>query len=122
MTIRELYSHTKPAQLEGGGILLRRQQDTLRLNVAMDDVVLVTIAQRLEDLSHVMTENKNLIKFPLTPSSEFFFENLINTLPLFHCRQNRQQRDGQLHSRGQHRPSWNQKFEKLGVKDEIKDY
>ena len=45
---RQLDRHPEPAQLHRGAVLLARQQHAVRLDVAVDDVVIVAVLQRLQ--------------------------------------------------------------------------
>ena len=44
----QLNSHPKPAQLHRGAVLLAGQEDAVRLDVSVDDVIVVTILQGLD--------------------------------------------------------------------------
>lgn len=54
MSIRQLDGDAESPQLYRCRILFGRQQDALRFDIPMNDVVLVAISQRLQDLSHIM--------------------------------------------------------------------
>ena len=43
----QLYGHTEPPELDGGAVLLAGQEDAVRLDVSMDDVIVVAILQSL---------------------------------------------------------------------------
>ena len=45
----ELYGHAEPAQLHRGAVLLAGQEDTVGLDVSVDDVIVVTILQCLKE-------------------------------------------------------------------------
>ena len=44
----ELYRHAEAAELDRGGVLLAGQQHAVGLDVAVDDVVVVAVLQRLD--------------------------------------------------------------------------
>lgn len=53
---RELDGHPEAAQLDGGGVLPAGQEHAVRLHVAVDYVILVAVAQRLQYLAHIVAE------------------------------------------------------------------
>lgn len=63
-----MHSDAETTQLHRSGILLASQESTLRLQVTMNNVVLVAVTQRLEDLSHVVTVKERKCSF-LEPAS-----------------------------------------------------
>lgn len=50
----ELNSDAEPAELDGGGVFLGREENTVGLKVAVNDAVLVAVGEGLEDLAHVV--------------------------------------------------------------------
>ena len=44
----ELYGHAEPAELHRRAVLFAGQEDTVRLDVSVDDVIVVTILQGLD--------------------------------------------------------------------------
>lgn len=50
----QLGGHTEPAQLDGRAVVSPGEQHAVRAHVAVHYVVLVTVAERLEDLAHVV--------------------------------------------------------------------
>jgi hypothetical protein len=56
---RQLSGHAEAAQFDRGRVLLGGQQDTVRLQVSVHDAVSVAVPQRLQDLTHVVTETEN---------------------------------------------------------------
>ena len=55
----ELDGHPEPAQLDRGAVLLAGQEDAVRLDVSMDDVIVVTILEGLDKHKHVMILSKH---------------------------------------------------------------
>ena len=51
----QLCGHPEAAELDGGGVLLGGQQHAVGLQVPVHDAVRVAVAQRLQDLTHVVT-------------------------------------------------------------------
>ena len=52
----ELYGHAEPAELHWGAVLFAGQEDTVRLDVSVDDVVVVTILQGLKQQRLLLAE------------------------------------------------------------------
>ena len=52
----ELYGHAEPAELHWGAVLFAGQEDTVRLDVSVDDVVVVTILQGLKHQRLLLAE------------------------------------------------------------------
>lgn len=60
---RQLHGDAETTQLHWSGILLASQEGALRLQVTMNNVVLMAVTQRLEDLSHVVTVKERKCSF-----------------------------------------------------------
>lgn len=56
-----MHGDAEAAQLHRGGIFLASQEGALRLQVTMNNVVLVAVTQRFEDLSHVVTVKESAV-------------------------------------------------------------
>lgn len=56
-----MHGNAETAQLHWGGIFLASQEGALRLQVTMNNVILVAVTQRFEDLSHVVTVKENAV-------------------------------------------------------------
>ena len=46
----QLYRHTEPPELNRGAVLLAGQEDAVRLDVPMDDIIVVTILESLQSI------------------------------------------------------------------------
>ena len=55
----QLHGHPEAPELDGSRVLAAGQQHTVRLEVAVDDVVAVAVAQRLQHLTEVVTAQDN---------------------------------------------------------------
>ena len=55
---RQLNGHSETAKLDRGRVLLAGQQNAVRLNVTVNDVVLMAVLKRQKDLPHVVAEKK----------------------------------------------------------------
>ena len=55
----ELDGHPEPPELDGGAVLLAGQEDAVRLDVSVDDVIVVTILEGLDKHKHVMILSKH---------------------------------------------------------------
>ena len=55
---RQLNGHSETAELDRGRVLLAGQQNAVRLNVTVNDVVLMAVLKRQKDLPHVVAEKK----------------------------------------------------------------
>ena len=53
---RQLNGHSETAKLDRGRVLLAGQQNAVRLNVTVNDVVLMAVLKRQKDLTHVVAE------------------------------------------------------------------
>ena len=46
----QLYGHTEPPELHRGAVLLAGQKNAVRLDVTVDDIIVVTILQSLQSI------------------------------------------------------------------------
>ena len=53
---RQLNGHSETTKLDRGRVLFAGQQNAVRLNVTVNDVVLMAVLKRQKDLPHVVAE------------------------------------------------------------------
>merc|ERR1712079_891911 len=58
---KQLNGHSETAELDRGRVLLAGQQNAVRLNVTVNDVVLMAVLKRQKDLPHVVAEKNQEI-------------------------------------------------------------
>ena len=59
LVVLQLYGHAKTSNLDRGRVLFSRQQHTVRFYVSMHDIIIVTVPQCLQDLSHVVAAREH---------------------------------------------------------------